>query len=155
MPNPRPFKIKAIAKLIKEECAGYPPNKIVDLFPYQATRDAFELLKSLPDSSIGIFLIDPPYSKKQAQDLYRNHGKEYGVSMVSWESPKQYWSEFRKEVARVLEPGGKCITLSWNSQGIGKKLGFEITRILQVAHGGGRNDTIVTVDRKMVNKLNG
>jgi hypothetical protein len=34
----------------------------------------------------------------------------------------------------------------------GKGLGFEITRILQVAHGGNRNDTIVTVDRKMKNE---
>ena len=148
MPTPRPFQIPAIAKLIEEECAGYPKEKIVDLFPYKATRDAFELLKSLPDSSVSVFLIDPPYSKKQAEDLYRDHGKEHGIPMVSWESPKQYWTEFRKEIARVLEPGGKCITLAWNTQGTGKGLAFKITRILMVAHGGGRNDTIVTVDRK-------
>jgi hypothetical protein len=50
----------------------------------------------------------------------------------------------------MQEPGGKCITLAWNSQGTGKGLGFEITRILLVAHGGNRNDTIVTVDRKSI-----
>jgi hypothetical protein len=153
MPSSRPFQTPAIAKLIEEECTGYPKEKIVDLFPYNATRDAFELLKSLPDSSVGVFLIDPPYSYKQAQDIYRDHGKEHGIPMVSWESPKQYWTEFRKEITRALEPGGKCITLGWNSQGTGKGLGFEITRILMVAHGGNRNDTIVTVDRKMVNSL--
>jgi hypothetical protein len=152
MPSPRPFQTPAIAKLIEEECAGVPKEKIIDLFPYNATRDAFELLKSLPDSSVGVFLIDPPYSKKQAEDIYRDHGKEHGISMVSWESPKEYWTEFRKEIARVLEPEGKCITLAWNSQGTGKGLGFEITRILQVAHGGNRNDTIVTVDKKIKNE---
>jgi DNA polymerase elongation subunit (family B) len=149
MPSPRPFQIPAIAQLIKEECAGVPPEKVVDLFPYRATKDAFELLKSLPDSSISVFLLDPPYSQKQAKDLYNGHGKEYGIQIVSWESPKEYWTAFRKEIARVLEPSGKCITLAWNTQGTGKGLGFEITRILQVAHGGNRNDTVVTVDRKM------
>jgi hypothetical protein len=49
----------------------------------------------------------------------------------------------------MQEPGGKCITLAWNFQGTGKGLGFEI-RILLVAHGGNRNDTIVTVDRKSI-----
>jgi hypothetical protein len=93
--------------------------------------------------------LDPPYSQKQAKDLYNGHGKEYGIQIVSWESPKEYWTAFRKEIARVLEPSGKCITLAWNTQGTGKGLGFEITRILQVAHGGNRNDTVVTVDRKM------
>jgi hypothetical protein len=151
MPSPRPFQTPAIAKLIEEECAGVPKEKIVDLFPYNATRDAFELLKSLPDSSVGLFLVDPPYSKKQAEDIYRDYGKEHGISMVSWESPNEYWTEFRIEMARVIEPGGKCITLSWNSQGTGKGLGFAITRILMVSHGGNRNDTIVTVDRKIAN----
>jgi len=149
MPSPRPFQIPAIAQLIEEECAGVSAEKIVDLFPYQATKDAFELLKSLPDASVSVFLIDPPYSHSQLKDLYEKE-KPPSFKMVSWESAKQYWVEFRKELARVLEPGGKCITLAWNSQGTGKGLGFEITRILQVAHGGNRNDTIVTVDRKII-----
>jgi hypothetical protein len=153
MPSPRPFQIPVIAKLIEEECAGIPKEKIVDLFPYNATRDAFDLLKSLPDSSVSVFLIDPPYSHSQIKELYKDHGKEHRIKLVSWESPRPYWTAFRKEIARVLEPGGKCITLAWNSQGTGKGLGFEITRILQVAHGGGRNDTIVTVDRKVIQDL--
>jgi hypothetical protein len=127
-------------------CAGIPKEKIVDLFPYNATKDAFELVKSLPNSSVSVFLLDPPYSLRQVKDLY----KEYGIKPVAWDSPKEYWTAFRKEIARALEPGGKCITLAWNSQGTGKGLGFEITRILLVAHGGNRNDTIVTVDRKSI-----
>lgn len=136
MPSPRPFQTPAIAKLIEVECAGIPQEEIVDLFPYNATQDTFELVKSKPDRSVSAFLVDPPYSKKQAQDLYKNHGKGHEMPMVSWESPKEYWTEFRKEIARVLEPGGKCITLAWNTQGTGKGLGFKITRILIVAHGG-------------------
>ena len=37
---------------------------------------------------------------------------------------------------------------TWNSGGIGKKLGFEAQEILMVHHGGWHNDTIVTVEIK-------
>lgn len=147
MPNARSFSSEPIANLIAEECAGVPADKILDLFPYNSDRDALEVLKSLPTASKSRILVDPPYSQAQAKDLYeKQHNKK--IKMISWESPKELWTEIRKEIARVIEPGGKCITLAWNSQGTGKGLGFEITRILLVAHGGNRNDTIVTVDDK-------
>ena len=41
------------------------------------------------------------------------------------------------------------ITCGWNSNGFGKNRGFEIIEILLVAHGQHRNDTIVTVERKV------
>lgn len=44
--------------------------------------------------------------------------------------------------------GGKCISLGWNSGGVGEKNGFSITRILLVPHGSHHNDTIVTVEVK-------
>lgn len=39
----------------------------------------------------------------------------------------------------------------WNSGGIGMKYGFEIEKILLVAHGGWHNDTICTIERKTKN----
>ena len=41
------------------------------------------------------------------------------------------------------------ITFGWNSGGIGKKYGFEIKKILLVAHGGWHNDTICTLEIKI------
>ena len=41
------------------------------------------------------------------------------------------------------------LCFGWNSGGIGKTLGFELTEILMVAHGGAHNDTICTVERKL------
>ena len=43
----------------------------------------------------------------------------------------------------------KCITFGWNSTGLGKKRGFEITRILIVCHGSMHNDTICTVEERI------
>lgn len=45
------------------------------------------------------------------------------------------------------------ISFGWNSNGIGKKHHFDITRILVVAHGGHHNDTIVTVEKKAYSKI--
>ena len=54
----------------------------------------------------------------------------------------------KKEISRILKTGGKVITFGWNSGGIGKTNGFEISRILLVPHGGWHNDTICTVEIK-------
>ena len=53
------------------------------------------------------------------------------------------------EIQRILRVGGKCISFGWNSNGVGKKINFQIERILLAAHGGSHNDTIVTVERKI------
>ncbi len=157
MPSTRQFSIPAIARLIREECDGCDQKSVIEPFPYQAKRDAFEYLKSLPTASVSVCLLDPPYSSKQAVDNYNvdnNNGSSSSVfRTITWQSPKAFWSQMRDEITRVIRPGGKCITLAWNSQGIGKGRGFEITRILLVAHGGGRNDTILTVEKKINGRL--
>lgn len=61
-----------------------------------------------------------------------------------------FWSRIKDEVSRIIELGGLTITFGWNSNGIGKTRGFEILEILLVAHGGNHNDTIVTVERKLI-----
>ncbi len=38
----------------------------------------------------------------------------------------------------------------WNTGGLGKGRGFSLDRILLVPHGGTRNDTIVTVETKLL-----
>ena len=60
-----------------------------------------------------------------------------------------YWSNQKKEISRIVKPGGKVITFGWNSGGIGKKYGFKIKEILLVSHGGWHNDTICTLDIKV------
>lgn len=61
-----------------------------------------------------------------------------------------YWSRMKDEIARILSPEGLCISFGWNSNGIGKKRGFEILEILLVAHGGAHNDTICMVEKKII-----
>ena len=49
-----------------------------------------------------------------------------------------------------MKKDGKVISFGWNSNGIGKTLGFEQVEILMVAHGGHHNDTICTVEVKKI-----
>jgi DNA modification methylase len=100
-------------------------------------KDALDFLKEFEGNRADGILYDPPYSITQA----RQYGKKEFSSM-------KYWADCKNEIARIIKPGGKAICFGWNSMGLGKNRGFEMTRILLVAHGGSKNDTICTVEIK-------
>jgi len=140
MPSHKTFTIKPIGELIQEEIG----EDYIDPFPYPYEQDAIDYLQTIPDLSEDYCVFDPPYSQRQLKEMYKNNG-------ISLEHPmnSSYWAKCRKEIARILRPSGKVISFGWNSTGIGKKYGFEISRILLVAHGGQHNDTICTVEIKL------
>ena len=53
------------------------------------------------------------------------------------------------EIKRILKPNGLALCFGWNSNGIGKTRGFEMLEVLLVPHGGSKNDTICTAERKV------
>lgn len=157
MPNRHTFDIKPIKDLIKkhDHMNSIDPfankNKIAsitndldDQYDTNYHMDALEFLKLFGTESTDLVLYDPPYSPRQVSECYKKIGKT--VNMQTTQS--SYWSEQKKEIARIVKKGGKVITCGWNSGGIGKSNGFEIIEILLVPHGGWHNDTIVTVEIK-------
>lgn len=158
MPNKNTFKIKPIAKLLKEEIKGFPwidpfanISKLADVtndlnpeFDTDYHLEAFDFLQMFDFESIHGVLFDPPYSVRQITECYRSVGKKATQETTR----SDWWTRHKKEIARIVEPGGKVISFGWNSGGIGKSNGFTITRILLVPHGGIHNDTIVTVEIK-------
>lgn len=160
MPNSKTFNIKPISNLIdmyidglevvvdpfaNSSKKGTITNDIDDSQPTDYHMDATEFLRMLESESADVVLYDQPYSPRQVSECYKRVGKT--VDMKTTQS--SYWSEQKKEIARVLKHGGICITCAWNSGGIGEKYGFEQIEIMLVAHGGWHNDTIVTVERKL------
>ena len=101
-------------------------------------------LKMFQDESVDTVLYDPPYSPRQVSECYRALGMS--VNMATTQA--SYWAAQKKEIARICRPQGIVITCSWNSGGIGMKLGFEMLEVLLVPHGGWHNDTIAVVERK-------
>jgi len=108
--------------------------------------DALDFLKSQPTAHYDGVLYDPPYSSRQASECYANYGRQHLTGTVT---NKKYWAQCKDEIARILKPGGKALCFGWNSMGICKSRGFEMTRVLMVPHGGSRNDTVCTVEIKI------
>ena len=160
MPNKNTFEILPIKNLISEEVGleklWIDPfanrNKIAsitnDLNPEFNTDhhlDALDFLKLFDDASVDGVLYDPPYSPRQVSECYKN----IGHNVTNETTRASFWGNHKKEISRIVKPGGKVITFGWNSGGIGSKYGFEIKKILLVPHGGWHNDTICTVEVKI------
>lgn len=160
MPNKNTFDIVPIYELImkykKGDCIIDPfankntianiTNDLDSQFETTYHLDATDFLKKFEDSSVDMVLYDPPYSARQISECYKKLGKS--VNMETTQS--SYWSNQKKEIGRIVKKDGIVVTCGWNSGGIGQKYGFEIVEILLVAHGGWHNDTIVTVEKKII-----
>jgi hypothetical protein len=158
MPNKNTFSIKPIKELLQEEM--YPG---IWLDPFARNSKLATITNDLnPETTaeyhlearqfLGIFesgfadgvLFDPPYNLSQMKECYDIAGIRLDKAMTN-----DAFHKHKNEVARVTKSGGKVISFGWNSNGMGKKRGFEIIKILIVPHGGNHNDTIVTVERKL------
>lgn len=159
MPNKNTFDIKPIKELIQSELTNgiwidpfANQNKLATItndlnqdFDTDYHMDALDFLKTFQNESVDGVLYDPPYSSRQVAECY--HG--FGMNVTSETTRASFWGNQKNEISRIVKPGGKVITFGWNSGGIGRKYGFEITRILLVPHGGWHNDTICTVEVKV------
>jgi len=160
MPNGNTFTIKPIKELVEREVAnsdaivdpfannckyGTITNDLNPEFETDYHMDALEFLKMLPDESADLVLYDPPYSITQASELYHSYGK---VKLEVNVANMKYCSLIKDNIARILKPGGKVISCGWNTNGLRKGRGFEMTDVLIVNHGGSKNDTLVTLEYK-------
>lgn len=158
MPNKWTFQVKPIMELIQryiqpgwvDPFAGkYSPAEITNDIEQEATYnlDGLEFLQMFEAESVPGVIFDPPYSIEQCLRKYKPKHKGTAGSC-------EYRFECKREIARILKPDGQCISLGWDSQGIGAKRGFLIEEILLVCHGSFHRDTIVVVDKKKVKAKN-
>ena len=106
--------------------------------------DALEFITMFSDESVDVVLYDPPYSPRQVSECYKGVGRE----VTSIDTSGAWRRKHLDEISRILKPGGIVFCFGWNSNGVGKKRGFQMKEILLVAHGGSHNDTICTVEVK-------
>jgi hypothetical protein len=156
MPNKWTFTIKPIRELLQREVIGYwcdpfagenSPAKIKNDLSgkLEYCMDALVFLRTRKDNEFDGVLLDPPYSITQARQCYEGRGMD---KLEVKPTSMKYWGDVKTEIARIIKPGGKAICFGWTSMGIGINRGFEMTEILLVPHGGSKNDTIVTVEKK-------
>lgn len=149
MPCKWTFKMRAIQSLFKKYKVG---SGWIDPFPGRLSPAAFknekedglEFLKAQSYNFFDGCLFDPPYSVEMCLRKYK---PKWGGTA----GRDEYHQKCKKEIARILKPGGITISFGWNSGGIGKKNGFNIIEILLIYHGSAgvcRHDTIVTIDKR-------
>ena len=161
MPCARTFTIEPIKDLIARYGAGAgwldpmagdfsPAEYTNDHHPERRTRWHMEVLEFVelaaemrPEGYDGC-LFDAPYSARQVSEHYKNLGRKATQALTG----SKFLSDVRVELARLIKHGGHVISFGWNSNGFGKRLGFEVIEILLVQHGGMHHDTICTVERR-------
>ncbi|RWQ69824.1 adenine-specific DNA methylase [Bacillus cereus] len=156
MPNKNTFDMKPIKDLLNEEITpgvwidpyankskyASITNDLNPEFDTDYHMDALDFLKMFQDNHVNGVLYDPPYSPRQIKEAYESFGLDTKGGLLTRSS---YWGNQKDEIARIVTPGAKVICFGWNSNGMGKKRGFTLSRMLIVAHGGNHNDTICTV----------
>lgn len=168
MPNCKTFKIECIRGLIMRyakgvvidpfanemsikqyiNCDKYISNDLDPQYKCDFNLEAQDFLKQFPDKSVDVALIDPPYSPRQVSECY----KSFGRTVTMKDTNMTYFLDVKRELSRIIKDDGIVITCGWNTNGIGRKYGFRLVEILDVAHGSMHNDTLVTVERKLKNR---
>lgn len=105
--------------------------------------EALTFLEGLPYVLDGV-IFDPPYSLTQVSRSYQDMGLQFKGA----ENPTGGFPKVRDKIRDLVRPGGHAISFGWNTVGMGIKRGFEQVEILIVCHGGNRNDTLCTVERR-------
>lgn len=159
MPNKNTFSIPPIKELV----ARYTQNQNVIVDPFANNSkigtitndmnpkydtmyhmDALEFLQQLESESADVVLYDPPYSLRQVKECYEG----VGITVTAEHTKASWRARHLDEIARILKPNGLCLCFGWNTNGVGKKRGFEMIEVLIVPHGGSKNDTLCTVEIK-------
>ncbi len=165
MPSKWTFTIKPISELLAryvgdgkgwidpfagENSPAEFTNDLRKDMPSQYHIDALEYLVSQNGHGFEGVLLDPPYSISQVKECYEGAGFE---QLEIKPTSMKYWATVKDNMARIIALSGVAICFGWSSMGLGKGRGFEMLEILLVPHGGSKNDTIVTVERKIQSSL--
>lgn len=111
-------------------------NDINTDIPADLRQDAYDVSKWCEQAAkFDTVIFDPPYSAYQAV-------KTYGRKA-------QLVSHARDVVEFVLRPGGRVLSLGFNSTGMSASRGFEKEAICLVNCGGSHNDIILISERRL------
>lgn len=109
--------------------------------------DALDFLKMLASrgARADVVIFDPPYSLEQCKRAYDSIGRK--VTMRDTQIWGR-WTEHKQIIGELLSPAGTFLHFGWHTNGLGKKHGFEIVELLDVAHGSGHYDTLCIAERR-------
>lgn len=166
MPNSETFNMKPIIDIFNKYKVFDGKPIIVDPFARNSmiatiTNDlntstnatyhmhAIDFCKMLVDNNTkaDFVFFDPPYSPRQIKECYNN----IGIKMTKEDGQiARMYKDVKKYLAAILKPGGISFSFGWNSCGLGIKNNMEAIEYVILCHGGGHNDTIISVEKKKI-----
>lgn len=168
MPNKQTFAIRPIRDFIFRYATGLKKEDIIDAFagwsdiagisndlnpnsPAPYHMEASEFLRYISEwekRRYDLCLFDPPYSPRQISECYKTAGLT--TTMIDTQDSR-LMSKCKRELRKLIKPGGYVLSFGWNSIGMGKE--FEIVEIMLVCHGGAHNDTICMAEKRTCEAL--
>ena len=160
MPNSKTFSVKPIKEFVERyvqnaeiivdpfanDCKyGTITNDLNPKFDTTYHLDALEFLGLIKTESCDLVIYDPPYSLRQVKECYEG----VGITVTAEHTKASWRAKHLDEIQRILKPGGYALCFGWNTNGVGKKRGFELQEVLIVPHGGSKNDTLCTAEIKV------
>lgn len=160
MPNSNTFQIKPIKEFVERyvqnaevivdpfanNCKyGTITNDLNPNFDTTYHLDALDFLKLIETESCDLVIYDPPYSLRQVKECYEG----VGITVTAEHTKASWRAKHLDEIQRILKPNGYALCFGWNTNGVGMKRGFEMEEVLIVPHGGSKNDTLCTAEKKV------
>ena len=163
MPNSDTFNCKPIGEFVRR----YLEESTVSIDPYSRNNlwatytndlnpetaalshlDATDFLCGLADKGVvaDLIIIDPPYSPRQVKECYDGIGIKMKQSDALLGAIR---GRLKEQIDRLASSDSAVLWFGWNTNGMGKKHGFEIVEILLVSHGSDHNDTICFAERRI------
>ena len=111
-------------------------NDINPGMPADYHMDGYEFIKYAikEEMKFDTVILDPPYNLRKAREKYNN----------SIMSPMK---KIKDKLPNVISPGGRVISLGYDTVGMSHSRGFEKLALCVVCHSGDHNDTLVIVEK--------
>ena len=111
-----------------------PANIHVDAYHFVSEmRDSLSI--EGPPMLFGVVILDPPYNIRKSREKYE--GRWIGKL-----------TKIKNILPGIIRPGGRVISLGYDSVGMSKSRGFKKIALCVVCHGGDHNDTLCLVEEK-------
>lgn len=100
-------------------------------------QDYQSLMRIADAKPYKITFLDPPFSVRKSREKYGD--RQIGS-----------FTKIKNELLSILSDDSRVITWGYSSVGMSAKRGYELTEVLLICHSGDHNDTIVTVEDRIV-----
>lgn len=110
--------------------------------------EALDFLIKIREENVkaDLIIFDPPYNPAQAKQCYQLFGYEKLPIRIARTAGA--WAAEKDICKDILTNDGLFLWFGWNSCGMGKGREFDITEIMLIAHGRGKQDTICMEERR-------